>query len=1269
MRDFWRRVMSLWPSVLHFAVGFSAGDFLHTILFILLVAGTTFWSWPSIARAGTLLGDIEPEQKVPKVILHDKPPGAGLQFEERSGMDRPIGGMAASTAPLAGSVSSSQGMMEVVADPERRSPNSRNELRPQYNAQENKQHVPKPIRPQQILKMPTPEEVLTTKLRQEQYDAALPLAESLLREAETKYPQDSDIVRTRRLDLAIIYERLDYFEKSLQLYQRLQSQDMVARKARASQHAMQLPQQSLLDQGKIAEQIEALKGANPEAARALEKMAKFYDGILQQKQPLTTLSTEPEQNPFYVETFARLNAKMAKYEEAIELYQEEIRLRADLEKSQIDTRGAANQMPQRGLSPLGRASLDLITVFAEYGEYEKAKTLLSQWNARFREWAVPQRAEFARKYVEVLLRLGNYEDAERCLKRFFNERNGIKQDSRDIYYLNRLGTIYKRFGQYKELSYLFRNEVAIPGRDPNPKLLASEVPFLNELGKFQQELGMYASARHSFERARDGQQFHLGAEHPALAVAIANLGQLAQQQGDYTEAERFLKQSSLYVEKRLGSDHPDAATYLVNLGRLYSQWGKTEPDKYEKARVLYEQALRLREKRLLPSHLSIWNVQIELTRLLLQMGQFSDAESLIREAVHNQQVNLGLDQQDLGMGHLALADVRFEQGDYKDAAGHYQHALSLFERSLGGKNSSTVAALVGLGRAAVLQEQSDVGLGYLRRAAALENEALPYRLGIARANRKLELLDEADGTRDLVIGVVEKYFGADEAAKQFAMELLLSRKGRVFEDEALLQLTTAEDLPGGARYKWVELKRRKVAYVMHPPVAEFRSSFIQGAERELEEQETQLAVHSRVYAQGRFDRAVTVAEIAKTLQPNAVLIEFVKVRDVVASALKHKQIGSHYLGFVLRPNQTITIINLGDGATLDEAINQFRESVVPDSAVETALEKVQDLYERIWVPISGTIDTAFSVILSPDGLLNFVPFAGLQDPEDGNFAIERWAISYVTSGRDLVPYQRNLPWFVGPPPPADFVLVADPVFKAHLNLGMNGVMATFFDLDQKKFLDFNALPKTLEEVETVSHLMQQLLPRQRILTKDAAREETILAVRRPSILHLATHGFFVSHSGNPSLDRRENVLLRSGLALAGANSFHGTLSHLDGLLTADEVSGMDLQDTDLVVLSACQTGVGEAKNGEGVYGLRRAFSVAGAKNLVMSLWRVSDDWTARQMSAFYKHYSEGKLPVEALRAAQLEMISKLRQAGGEAFPVLWAAFIVQGPAIPVGAAP
>lgn len=1225
---------------------------------LLPIAGVIFSLWPTIVQPETLLREIAPRQSISSVNSTGKPLGTDRRLGAGKSANFPPEQVDAEPVIIVNNVPTSPGMAQPMADSAHKTPGSQNEVHRQPNTQGNKQGATKPIGQPPSSKEPTPEESLSTKLRQEQYNAALPIAETLLREAESKYAHDSDIVRMRRLDLAILYERLDYLEKSLQLYQRLHSQDLLDRKARASQ-------QSLLNQGKMAEQMESLSQANPESASALEKSAKLYDGVLQQKQSVAPLSNEPGPNPFYLESFARLNAKMGNYKEAIELYQQEIRVRADLEKSAIDRTGAAKQMPQQELS-IGRASLDLIAVLAEYGAYDKAEALLSQWNAKLREWAGPRRAEFARKYVEVLLRLGKYEEAERCLKGFFNKRNSIKQDSRDIYYLNRLATIYKRFGQYKELSHLFRNEVAIPGRDPNP-LSASEVPLLNELGKFQQELGMYASARHSFERARH--EFHLGAEHPTLAVAIANLGQLAQQQGDYAEAERFFKQSSLYVEKRLGSDHPEAAAYLVNLGKLYSQWGKTDPDKYEQARVVYEQALRLRERRLLPGHLSIWDIQLERTRLLLHMGEFSDAESVIREAVRNQQVNPGLYQQDLGMGYLLLADVRFEQGDYSDALLHYQHALSLLEKSFGRKNSSTGAALIGLGRAAVLQGQSDVGLAYLRRAADLENEALPYRLGIVRANRKLELLDEADGTRDLVIGVVEKYFGADEAAKRFAMELLLSRKGLVFEDEALLQLTTAEDLPGGARYTWVELKRKKAANVMHPALEEFRSGFMQGAEARLEEQETQLAVHSRVYAQGRFDRAVTIAQIAKTLPPNAVLIEFVKVRDVVDSVLEHQQTRSHYLGFVLRPDQTISIVNLGDGAKLDASIEEFRQSVVPKTDLETALEKVQDLYERIWSPIKGTIHTALSVILSPDGLLNFVPFAGLQNPEDGKFTVEQWAISYVTSGRDLIPYQRNLPWFVGPPPPGDFVLVGDPVFNAHHKLGMAGTMAMYYDLDQKKFLHFEALPETLEEVGAVSHLMQQLLPRQRILTKEAAREETILAVRRPRILHLATHGFFVSHSGNPSLDRRENVLLRSGLAVAGANSFHATLSHIDGLLTADEVSGMDLQDTDLVVLSACQTGVGEAKNGEGVYGLRRAFSVAGAKNLVMSLWRVSDEWTARQMIAFYKYYSEGKLPVDALRAAQLEMISKLRQSGVEAFPALWAAFIVQGAAIPVGATP
>ena len=184
------------------------------------------------------------------------------------------------------------------------------------------------------------------------------------------------------------------------------------------------------------------------------------------------------------------------------------------------------------------------------------------------------------------------------------------------------------------------------------------------------------------------------------------------------------------------------------------------------------------------------------------------------------------------------------------------------------------------------------------------------------------------------------------------------------------------------------------------------------------------------------------------------------------------------------------------------------------------------------------------------------------------------------------------------------------------------------------------------------------------------------SARSPRILHLATHGFFLQDEEidlggemrgltvvpkeKPAPGKRyENPLVRSGLAFAGANKASEITAGDDGILTALEITGMDLYGTELVVLSACDTGVGEIKTGEGVFGLRRAFALAGAKNLLMSLWPVSDEITANQMKSFYQNLQ--KLPpAEALRQAQLETIKELKSKEGFASPALWAPFILQG---------
>jgi CHAT domain-containing protein len=239
---------------------------------------------------------------------------------------------------------------------------------------------------------------------------------------------------------------------------------------------------------------------------------------------------------------------------------------------------------------------------------------------------------------------------------------------------------------------------------------------------------------------------------------------------------------------------------------------------------------------------------------------------------------------------------------------------------------------------------------------------------------------------------------------------------------------------------------------------------------------------------------------------------------------------------------------------------------------------------------------------------------------------------------------------------------------------------------------FAPLPGTAAEAKAIPPLVKG---KQLVLEGRAATEASVRAIKSPKVLHLATHGFFledqelsrpehltnftvtefVPERGPGSVEKLPTLpadgrpaissMVRSGLALAGANHA-GAVSHgNDGLLTALEVTSMNLYGTDLVVLSACQTAVGEVRTGEGVFGLRRAFVLAGAKNLVMSLWRVNDERTAAQMEQFYKAFGRGLSSPQALREAQLETIGSLREQtqgehGEPLAPVkLWAPFIVQ----------
>jgi CHAT domain-containing protein len=388
------------------------------------------------------------------------------------------------------------------------------------------------------------------------------------------------------------------------------------------------------------------------------------------------------------------------------------------------------------------------------------------------------------------------------------------------------------------------------------------------------------------------------------------------------------------------------------------------------------------------------------------------------------------------------------------------------------------------------------------------------------------------------------------------------------------------------------------------------------------------------------------------------------------------------------------MIDLGEAEPIDRMIADFRDSVAsdpqdrPDRDIRRRPPEAQPpaqaqagpalraaVFDRLLPALGG----CKRLLLAPDGDLARLPFEVLPDAK-GRLLMEDHQVSRLSCGRDVLR-------FGAAPirPPADPLVVADPLFDLAAD-GATTPTATptrcSRDIRHSSY-HFRRLPGTRAEGEAVAAVLGV-----RPWLEADALEGKLKQARSPRILHLATHGFFLTdQEHDPNKDARgfdmvdaepgsvgrlagplpENPLLRSGLALAGAQSWLDGAAlpsdAEDGLLTAEDVTGLDLLDTELVVLSACETGLGEVRTGEGVLGLCRAFVVAGARTLVVSLWKVPDEQTRELMVDFYKRVLAGQGVADALREAQLAMKEKHPD------PYFWGAFICQGNPGPLNTRP
>jgi CHAT domain-containing protein/tetratricopeptide (TPR) repeat protein len=823
--------------------------------------------------------------------------------------------------------------------------------------------------------------------------------------------------------------------------------------------------------------------------------------------------------------------------------------------------------------------------------------------------------------------------------------------------LNDLAVFYFQQGDFPAAEPLFRRALTI-----REKTLGADhaltAQSLNNLALVLQERGGYPEAQPLLERALALNEKSRGPDHPEVAAALNNLAALHRLTGNYAKAEPLYQRALAINEKANGAEHSSVAIVLNNLGLTFQQQGDLE-----KARPLLERSLAIREKIAGPDHPDVARALNNLAVVMQERGDLATAEKLYRRAVEIYEKSLGRAHQFYGQTLNNLAVVHLVKGEHSVAGPMYEEALKVRSAALGPAHPEMTIALTS--HAIYYDVVGNIAEAVKRQSesANVTERNLDLILASGSETQKTRYMETFTENTDITVSMHRVSAPDDSAARSLALTTLLRRKGRVLDAiggalNALRGRMSEEDR--AALDRLAAARTQLARLVLRGPGRQDPAAFgrdVVAAEEHLQKAERDLSERSAAYRAQVLP--VTIDSVKGALPAGAALVEIAVYRPFNNRVpQRDKRFGvPRYVAYVVRPGVEPAAVDLGDVTTIDPQVDTLRRSL-SNTKSPGLPAAARALYASLVKPIVPLLGDARRVFISPDGALNLVPFAALQD-ENGRYLVESHEISYLTSGRDLIRLRERAP------ESRRALIVANPDFGTPAGSpgGTDAPAARTIDLSRARF---TPLPGTAAEATALG----ELIPGAEVRTGREATEATLRGVRGPRVLHLATHGFFLGGNDGSSAASRSlvhdaaardslsasvNPLLRSGLAFAGANARRGAEED-DGILTALEAASLDLWGTRMAVLSACETGVGETRRGDGVYGLRRALVVAGAESQVMSLWQVSDEGTRALMTDFYTKLKAGADRSAALRAVQLEML----RSSSRKHPYYWASFILSG---------
>lgn len=859
--------------------------------------------------------------------------------------------------------------------------------------------------------------------------------------------------------------------------------------------------------------------------------------------------------------------------------------------------------------------------------------------------------------------------------------------------LTTLGELARLRGDYPTARRHLEKALATAGTVFPPKHASVGVVH-NNLGLLLQTQGDYAAALPHFQQALEILLATRGPDDPNYLTSMQNIGMTYLLKGDYAKARPCLE-SALRDARRIGSPFV-ISNVLNNLSLLL----RSQRD-FASADAMMREALQISKKTYGNDHPNTVAMLNNLALLESERGQYAQAHTYYEELVEIDQ-RTGRDQQpDHAMILNNLATALMHGGKPQEAVPHLEKALAIYRRTVGENNPANVLPLSNLGT--ILAAQGEIARGRASLEKALElcrqglgaihpqtaeaveaNLSLLLAIGDDAAARPLadELLQIRIQLADSVVGTLSEaeamsYVDAFRSARS-VMLTVLRRTAKVKPEDAYAAvwltrgvatraLAARHELSGAspeARATWEELRavRTQLAQLMLAPLTTAQGAARRDKLKELttkkEELERQLAEHSRAFQDQQAADRATFADLAACLPRGTAVVDIVQVVELepVRKGSIDLRGTPHYEVFILQPDAgsgcRLEWVHLGPAGPIDQALRAWRKLLTsrqPPTAAELAAAPEQTLRRLVWKPIEAKLRDCSTVIVVPDGAISSLPWCALPGAAPDSHLLDTYAFGIASHGQLLVELANRAA------PKGDRLLAVGGV-----NYGRNPK----YPADRQP----NAyLKMSLPEAAKIAQMSREFGFHPELLTGLDASSPAVQA-RMPQcrFIHLSTHGIYLDPQGfkvvrqeapaggsRQPAGRREtaagrNPLAFSALSLANANvppklNWEGLPEGSSGMLTAEEIVELDLSGTEMVVLSACQTGLGDVAGGEGVFGLQRAFGLAGARTVVATLWSIPDDELL--MPLFYALLWDKKISkVEALRQAQLAICDAFRRA-------------------------